>query len=368
MIDLFIVAGELSGDQLGASLLEEIYKEAPNLRVGGVHGPSMRRVGAAYQMSTIYPMEQLQTMGFVGLLGSLPRLIFLWHKTVDAILSLSPSLLVTIDYPGFNLRLGKAVRKRGFKGKICHYVSPSIWAWGKKRVEMVASYLDRLLVLFPFEPDYFTHTPISVEYVGHPLVCQLECKKREEEPLVLFFPGSRLKEIERTMPLFLQLHKRLRALFPHLEYALSLSHETNRAKLKELADEIPLIKAEERKKRSPLLAVAKSGTVALELALEAIPSLIVYPLSLFDYFIAKFFLKISLPFYSLPNIILKKELFPEFIGHNLEEKQLFATAAEWISKRSLRDQCRSNCNELRSILESENPSRKAARSILSLLT
>ena len=140
---IFIVAGEASGDQLGEELLKELYRLNPDLKVKGVGGPKMRAVG----METVYPMEELQVMGFIDVLFALPHLWKCFRKTVKAILQENPQVVVTIDYPGFNLRLAKTLRKKGFKGKICHYVCPSVWAWGKKRIDLIFTLLRTLVIV-----------------------------------------------------------------------------------------------------------------------------------------------------------------------------------------------------------------------------
>jgi len=195
MVDLFIVAGEASGDQLGEDLLQAL--KPSQLKIMGIGGPKMRAAG----METIFPMENLQVMGFIDVLFALPHLIRYFNKTVDAILKTRPKAVVTIDYPGFNLRLARTLRKKGFKGKICHYVCPSVWAWGKKRIGLMAKNLDLLLSILPFEQPLFAKTNLTVEYVGHPLVQKISVQENPDLQLIAFFPGSRTKEIEE-FPLF----------------------------------------------------------------------------------------------------------------------------------------------------------------------
>ena len=184
MVDLFIIAGEASGDQLGEGLLQAL--KPYNLKVMGLGGPKMRAVG----METVFPMENLQVMGFVDVFFSLPHLIRCFNKTVDAILKAEPKVVVTIDYPGFNLRLARTLKKKGFKGKICHYVCPSVWAWGKKRIPLMAENLDLLLSILPFEKQLFEKTKLPVEYIGHPLVQKIAPQGTPEGHLIAFFPSN----------------------------------------------------------------------------------------------------------------------------------------------------------------------------------
>ncbi len=148
--DLFMVAGEVSGDILGSSILESLLKDRKDLDVVGIGGKEMR----AHGLFPTIPMEELQVMGFIDVLKHFPRLYKIFRSTVQTILHLNPKVVVTIDYPGFNLRLAKALRKKGYKGKICHVVCPSVWAWGKKRIQILAKYDDLLLTLLPFEKQW----------------------------------------------------------------------------------------------------------------------------------------------------------------------------------------------------------------------
>ncbi len=257
MVDLFIIAGEASGDQLGEGLLQAL--KPSNLKVMGIGGPKMRAVG----MESLFPMENLQVMGFIDVLFALPHLINCFNKTVDAILKAQPKVVLTIDYPGFNLRLAKKLRKKGFKGKICHYVCPSVWAWGKKRIGLMAENLDLLLSILPFEKQLFEKTKLRVEYIGHPLAEKISPQENPDTHLIAFFPGSRTKEIERNFPYFIRLAITLKRDFPDYRYVVSVSQEKYRPLLKKMAPDLDLATPAEMKKLKPFLAVAKSGTITL---------------------------------------------------------------------------------------------------------
>ena len=163
-IDLFIFAGESSGDLLGSRLLSALYKHNPNLNIVGVGGPKMRAAG----MECIMQTEAFEVMGFIDVFLALPSLIKKFYKVAKAILCSNPKAVLFIDYPGFNLALASYLRKKGYRNQLIHYVAPSVWAWGKKRIPKMAQTLDLLLTIFPFEATYFAHTPLAVHYVGHP--------------------------------------------------------------------------------------------------------------------------------------------------------------------------------------------------------
>jgi lipid-A-disaccharide synthase len=355
--DIFMVAGEVSGDNLGGLILEALLKNRKDLDVAGIGGPQMR----AHGLFPTIPMEELQVMGFIDVIKHLPRLIKIFRSTVETILHLNPKVVVTIDYPGFNLRLAKTLRKKGYKGKICHVVCPSVWAWGKKRVQALAKYDDLLLTLLPFEKPLFKDTSLRVEFIGHPLVKKVAYETAPEEGLVAIFPGSRTHEIERNLPYFLRLIPKLG---PHLKYVISLSQEKYRTLIEKLAGtSIPLLTPSQMKKRRPMFALAKSGTITLELALKGIPTVVIYKISATDTFIAKRIFRINLPFYSLPNIILNRSLFPELIGPALTDKSLFEAATALLKPKELRA-CHLECQQVRELLTSKND---PASLILSLL-
>ncbi len=367
MIDLFIIAGEASGDQLGEGLLQSLYEQNPKLQIQGIGGPKMRAVG----MEIIFPMEELQVMGFIDVLFAFPKLIKYFYKTVNAILKAQPKVVVTIDYPGFNLRLARTLRKKGFKGKICHYVCPSVWAWGKKRIHLMAENLDLLLSILPFEKQLFAATSLKVEYIGHPLMQKLTPQEKPEGELIAFFPGSRTKEIERNFPYFIRLIKTLQRDYPHYRYAVSVSQEKYRPLLKKMAPDLLFLTPAELKKLKPFLAVAKSGTITLELALQEIPTVATYAISTLDVFLAKHIFKVSLPYYALPNLIAGKTVFPELIGPALSDERLLQEVKNLITNPAVWNQCKTECRSVRTLLEApieaKSANQRSAQLILSLL-
>jgi lipid-A-disaccharide synthase len=352
MIDIFMVAGEVSGDILGGSILESLLRNRKDLDVAGIGGPQMR----AHGLFPTIPMEQLQVMGFVDVIQELPHLIKIFRSTVKTILHLNPKVVVTIDYPGFNLRLAKALRKKGYRGKICHVVCPSVWAWGKKRIQTLAHYTDLLLTLLPFEKPLFQNTKLRVEYIGHPLAQKVPFEIAPEENLVALFPGSRAHEIERNLPYFLRL---LPKLDPKLKFIISLSQEKYRpliekiVGIEKIADtSLPLLSPAEMNKRKPMFAIAKCGTIILELALKGIPTVVTYKISPTDVALARWIFRINLPYYSLPNLIFNRPLFPELIGPQLTDKNLFEATSSLLDPKKLRS-CHLECQKVRQLLTAD---------------
>lgn len=371
--DLFIFAGETSGDLHGEKLLKALLEKNPNLKVDGVGGPRMR----AHNMRCLLPMEKFQVMGFTDVFFHLPQLLKQFRIVRNAILELQPKTVIFIDYPGFNLRMAQALRKRNFKGKLCHYICPSVWAWGKKRIPQMAKTLDLLLTILPFERECFSDTKLDVRYVGHPLIKSLQehaysrLPFQEDKKILGIFPGSRAKELMRNLPLQLRIAKRLLQDDPDLLIAISISEPRFHPQIKEIAakeglENVYLIPPEKGYDlmKSCTLALAKSGTVTLELALHNVPTVVTYAVKPIDQFIALNLLRIRLPFYCLVNIICQNAVFPELIGTNLTEDRLYEEAHRLLFDEKAREKCQQQCMNLKNILENKDASDQAANIIL----
>ncbi len=372
--DIFLFAGESSGDLHGDEIIKALLKKDPTLKLIGVGGPKMR----GHPFESILDMEEFQVMGFVDVFLALPKLIRQFNFVKRTILQRQPEKVVLIDYPGFNLRLARSLRKNGFKGKICHYICPSVWAWGKKRIPLMAENLDALLSILPFEKEIFAHTKLPVHYVGNPLVNHIEDHTPSPLPelgkgkVIGLFPGSRTKEIERNLPQQLYCARRLLTLDPTLKVALSVAHPKFCARLQKLCNDagiapqlVPHAYAYELLGRRPL-APATSGTVTLELALLHVPTVVTYGISPLDLIIAKHILRINLPFYCLVNIIVNKQVFPELIGPNLRPDALFDKASLFLSSDTARNACLQECTHIKELLSQKNASNEAAEAITSL--
>ncbi len=379
MTDLFIFAGETSGDLHGEKLLGALQLRRPDLHVVGVGGPKMRSLN----MKCILPMEEFQVMGFIDVLLALPKLMRLFRTVRNAILSANPKVVLFIDYPGFNLRMAKALRKKKFQGKISHYICPSVWAWGKKRIPRMAQTLDLLMTILPFERDCFSETSLDVRYVGHPLVKRIQehhyqdLNLTNDKTIIALFPGSRMKELIRNLPLQLRTLNRLLKTDPDLLFAISVSESRFLPKIEEmiqneklqLGQNVVLIPSENNYDlmRTCDLAIAKSGTVALELALHRVPTVVMYAVTPLDQFIALNIFCIRLRFYCLVNIICRTEVFPELIGSNLTEDSLYNAIYKFLNDPVYQNQCSSRCQELIGILQNRDAGREAAEALLNLL-
>lgn len=346
-----LIAGEQSGDNHGFALMQALQSQDPRLSFSGVGGTKMRSLFADSYLDA----EDLHIMGFSAVISALPKLYSLLRRLSLRILQEKPEAVITIDFPDFNLSLAKMLRKRGYKGRLIHYISPSVWAWRKGRIKMMAKYLDLLLTIFPFEPDYFRASGLKAIYVGNPTALLEDAPCLEKEALIAIFPGSRLSVIKANLPLQLSAARRT-----GLKIAISLANEKA---LHLMPDDVEVVLEKDRHRlmRRAKLAIATSGTIALEMALRSLPTVCTYQISRLNYFIAYHLFRIRRDFYVMPNILLKRMLVPEIIGCDLEEERITA-ALERLSEQ----EAEKGAEELTQILhiQDNNPSGQAAKEIL----
>lgn len=351
-IDVFVIAGEPSGDLHGANLISSLLKLNPTLKIAAVAGPHMRKM----PIEATFAMENLCVMGFIDVLFAIPKILRQFFAIRKAILQKQPKAVIFIDYPGFNLRLQHSLRKKGYKGKLIHYIAPSVWAWGKKRIPLMAKNLDLLLTFFPFEKDCFTATSLRVEHVGHPLITSILPTQAKRTQTIAIFPGSRTSEITRNLPIQLAVAKELQKEDPTLIIAISVSHHDKKSLIQSIAGDVQLAPDPYFLMQTARLALATSGTVTLELALFETPTVVNFVIRPLDLFLAQKIFKINLPFYCIVNIVAGAEIFPEFFGPNCTQENILRAAKNLLDKKP-------DFKKVRMLLTNKNASEEAARLI-----
>lgn len=381
---LFLIAGEKSGDMLGGSLLQALKEQLPGYTFMGVGGQEMRQEG----MECILRTEDFELHGFSDIIGSLPKLRRQFNLIRKKILDEEPEAVIFIDYPGFNMRMAKSLRKHGFKGKLVQYVCPTIWAWGAKRKEKMENTLDLVLSIYPFEPAYFEGSPLKVEYVGNPVKGIVQKHKYDDswpslfgikktENLIAIFPGSRKGEIQRNLPYQLKTCEMLKKENPNLVFAISCAHEKimpvmhpmlRNVSLKLHQDLFLLPKTYSYElMRDCRSALAKSGTVTLELALHQKPTVVLYKLTRLNRLIAQFILRLKLPHYCIVNILSDKTVYPEIIEKGLSAQNLYKKFKPLNDNTEERKQCIEQCQDLNEILQEKDASQQAALAVRELI-
>jgi lipid-A-disaccharide synthase len=322
-LDVFLVAGEASGDALGGALMAALRTQlGGHVRFRGIGGVAMTAEG----ITSLFPMDDLTAMGINGVVAKLPTILRRLRETVNAIVAEPPDILVLIDSPDFNLRVAKRVRRRLPELTIIDYVSPTVWVWRPGRAQAMKPYIDHVLALLPFEPAVYTRLdgpPCS--YVGHSLLQRLDDLRPSPEeqiardtgmPLVLVLPGSRHSEISRLLPIFGPTIDRLAELRGRIDFVLPTLPRFA-AEITAIAASWPVqprIVVDEAEKYSAFrrarAALAASGTVTLELALSRIPTVAAYRVSAIEAPILRRVIRI--PSTILPNLILEENIVPEF--------------------------------------------------------
>ncbi len=381
----FIFAGEASGDLHGSRLIQALKLFSTPHHFTGVGGPSMRAEG----LECVLNMEDFQIMGFSDVLRSLPKLWRQFYTVCETILRVKPDVVILIDYPGFNLRLAHALRRKGFQEKIIQYICPTVWAHGKKRIQTMSRTLDLLLTIYPFEPAYFANTSLSTIYIGNPLVEYIQQYVYDDNwsqqvgcslshPLVAIFPGSRLGEIKCNLPQQLLTSSLLKKDNPQIHFALSYAHENLLPTIQQIVQQSPLQLNRDiylvpktftyELMRDCHTALATSGTVTLELALHARPSVVMYRLSNLNYLIAKYLLRLRLPHYCIVNILGGREIFPEIIGRERRIDQLSKLLKRLYYDERTRNAILEGCQYIRDLLGQFKTNQLAAHAVMELLT
>lgn len=380
---LFVFAGETSGDLHGEKVISALKALDPKLLCEGVAGPKMRNLG----VKGPYKMEDFQVMGFSDVLQNLPDLYNKFYAILDHILTTNPDGCLFIDYPGFNLRMAKKLRERGYKGKIIHFICPSVWAWGKKRIDFMAKYHDLLLTIYPFEAAYFADTTLEVQYIGNPLVGTIEKYSAKDgfyeqtslpkKPLIALFPGSRRGEIERNLPTQLKALEIVKKSLPDHKIALSvvspklqqtITNQIKKSGLK-LNSDIFLVPNcyNYELMQEARVALAKSGTITLELALFKKPTVVVYSLSFLNRMVAKHLLKLNLPHYCIVNILRGQTVFPELIQAGCNPETIASRLLDFELKPETREKTVKGCEEVLEKLGRHDSGRVAAEAIYAKL-
>jgi lipid-A-disaccharide synthase len=377
---IFLIATEESGDRLGAALMKVLRQRLGDaVQFEGVGGRAMAREGLA----SLFPIEELSIVGLAAVVRQLPKILRLIGQTATAAIELSPDVLVIIDSPDFTHRVARRVRDRDPRIPIVDYVSPSVWAWRPGRARAMRNYVDHVLALLPFEPEAYQRLggpPCS--YVGHPLLEQLgslrpgaeEQRRREAAPPVLLvLPGSRRSEVRHHMAVFGVALGRLRDMGVAVEPVLpTMPHlaEAVREGVREWPVVPRIVIGETEKRaafRSARAALAKSGTVTLELALSGVPMVAAYRVGATEAFILQRAIKVQSVI--LANLVIGENVVPEFLQNDCTPEILAAALRDVLADTPLRRRQTEAFAKLDTIMSTGNasPSVRAADIVLATL-
>jgi len=378
---IFVVAGEASGDLLGANLMRALKNTHPDIEFHGVGGKQMQEEG----LQSLFPMEDLSVMGLAEVLPRLFKIIGRINQTVKAALKLNPDVVITIDSPDFCFRVAKKIKSKNRHIPCVHYVAPSVWAWRPGRAKTVAGFLDHILTLLPFEPPYFEQHGLKASFVGHPIVEKISSHGdgtrfrekfglKQNQPVFCLLPGSRMSELSRLLDKFSEtadivLRHRHQAVIviptlPHLKSYIEKFFVGKGIN--------PILVTEQQDKYDSFAAgtaaLAASGTVTLELALADTPHIIAYKLNPTSAWVAKHLIKT--PYVNLVNILLRRPVVPELL---LEECEPGPMSKELLKLMDDKDARAQQLMDFRQALikiglgDPLSPSEKAAQAVFAVI-
>jgi len=338
MKKIFILTGEPSGDKLALKVISKLNLLNPNIEYLSVGGEQLKSLG----IKSIYELKEITYLGFTNVLLNIFKINNKINKTVEAILEFKPDILFTVDSPDFTLRVAERVKKKNPNIKTIHYVAPQVWVWREGRVKKIKKFIDHILLLFSFEKPYFDKEQVSCEFVGHPL---LENKKddkidinqliKKNKALISIFAGSRISEIKTLMPILLNFIKLMEKKYNDITFVFHSTIEHNKSiqsyvknsglgNCEIISDDV--IKSHVLKKS--IFAVAKSGTVSLEICNSKIPSVILYKMNFINFLIIKILVKIK--YANIINIVANEEIIPELLQSNCNPKKIYKVVSNFL--------------------------------------
>lgn len=372
--NILIIAGEVSGDLIGASLIKELRAAQPAINIFGIGGDKMIEEG----MNISFHINKLSFLGFVEVVRHLSFIKKVQRDVLKLIKMKNISTAVLIDYPGFNLSIAKKLKALGLK--IIYYISPQIWAWGSSRIEKIRSTIDKMLVIFPFEETLYKNNNVPVEFVGHPMLERIAAHKYlskaelikkynldDQKEILLLMPGSRKHEVEKIFP-------------AEIEAATKLSHEFN---LQVVVASAQNMNTEIFSNLSSLgnytivkenifdfmnhskFGIIKSGTATLEAGLHQLPMIIVYKTTWITYLIGKNLVKLES--IGLVNILSEEKIIPELIQTEANPTSIYERSKTILADKMLYQSMKDKLSALKVKLGTEGASKRAAKIILNIL-
>ncbi len=345
MKKIFILTGEPSGDKLAAEAIIKLKKKTNNIQYLSLGGENLKKIG----VETIFNLNEVTYLGFTKVLTNIFKIKKKINETANKIIEFDPDILFSVDSPDFTLRVAEIVKKRSKKIKTIHFVAPQVWVWRENRVKKIKKFIDHILLLFKFEKKYFEKENINCKFVGHPLLEKNNKSKidinqiiEKNKAIISIFPGSRVSEIEILMPILLNFIKLMNEKYDDFLFVFH-STETIRPKvekyLKQIAQNNCQVISDEKIKNHILeksvFAIAKSGTISLEIANKKIPSIIIYKMNFINFMIVKALVKIR--FANIINIAADKMIIPELLQSKCNSKEIFKSVTNLIENSAYMD-------------------------------
>ena len=345
MKKIFILTGEPSGDKLASKVISKIKNSRPDIEYLSVGGEHLKALG----IKSLYDLQEITYLGFTRVILNIFKIKRKINDTVKEILKFKPDILFSVDSPDFTLRVAKEVKKIDPSIKTIHFVAPQVWVWREQRVKQLKSFLDHILLLFPFEKKYFDKEGIQSTFTGHPLLEEQEKSKvdisqiiKDNKKIFSIYPGSRLSEINVLTPILFEFVKKMNEKYKDLFFVFHSTSEhvqlIQNLLLKQGFKNCGAIGDEKIKShilKSSIFAVSKSGTISLEISNAKVPSIIIYKMGIINFFIVKMLVKVK--FANIINIAAKEEIIPELLQSKCNPTNIYNTVDKLLSNKSTLD-------------------------------
>jgi lipid-A-disaccharide synthase len=366
---IYLVAGEASGDEHGAALMRALLEFLPDVKFSGRGGPKMKSIaGDGF-------MNWSDAAAVVGLWEVVKRYGYFreqFRNALSEIAAIRPDAVVLIDYPGFNLRLARALRKEVPELKIIYYISPQVWAWNRGRIRQMARFLDLMLCIFPFEAELYNKSGLRTIFVGHPMIQNLATLRTGEERqayLIGLFPGSRQREVRKIFPVMMEAAREIVAARPEIHFEVAAASEPRAGEIQEilsttsLRERVRIVTRDAAGTMQRAVAgMVASGTATLEASYFRLPFVLVYKVSWPTYFAARLVLKTK--HLGMPNVLAGREIVPEFIQHEARPDAIATAVLRLMKDQAARDLMISQFDAIIAKLGESGASAKAARAIV----
>ena len=331
MKKIFVLTGEPSGDKLASKVIAQIKSSRSDIEYLSVGGEHLK----ALDIKSLYDLKEVTYLGFTRVLLNIFKIKNKINETVDKIIEFNPDILFSVDSPDFTLRVAEKVKKINSNIKTIHFVAPQVWIWRENRVKRIKSFLDHMLLLFPFEKKYFDKENIQSTFTGHPLLEDQKQIKidisqiiKEHKKIISIFPGSRTSELKVLLPILIDFVKLMNEKYKDIFFVFHSTSEQNKSIQEKLVQEgfkncgsISDEKIKSEVLKSSTFAVAKSGTVSLEICNAKVPSIIIYKMSSINFFIIKMLVRVK--FANVINIVADEEVIPELLQSSCNSKNIF---------------------------------------------
>ena len=368
MKKIFVLTGEPSGDKLASKVIAQLKTSRSDIEYLSVGGEHLKALG----IKSLYDLKEVTYLGFTRVLFNVFRIKKKINETVKEIVKFKPDILFSVDSPDFTLRVAKEVKKKDPNIKAIHFVAPQVWVWREHRVKQLKYFLDHVLLLFPFEKKYFDKEGIQSTFTGHPLLEDQSKSKvdisqiiKDNKKIFSIYPGSRLSEINVLTPILFEFIKKMNDKYKDLFFVFHSTAEhvqlIQNLLLKEGFKNCGAIGDEKIKShilKSSMFAVAKSGTISLEICNAKIPSIIIYKMGIINFFIVKMLVKVK--FANIINIAANEEIIPELLQSNCNPTNIYNTVDKLLSDKHALEKQVTKSQEIISNFKTERSSEIAS--------